>query len=156
MKKLIFLFVLSPILGIAQLSYEDLTYLANNKADNNIKYIQEKGYTYRQEREIGDGTKQLYYEKGKLSSTLVVMRVGRNSNVVLSYVPEDKINFESIQNKVKKAGYNLIKSTSSEKDSCNSYESKEYFTKLCEVKFSDKAEKSYNITFYRNNIDLNN
>ena len=156
MKKFIYIMLFFPFMGVAQLNYEDLIFLANNKANNNITYIQKKGFTFRQDREIGDGTKQLYYEKGKLNKTMLVLRVGENSNVVISYVPEDKNNFESIQNKIKKAGYDLIKTTSGENDKCNSYESKEYFSKFCEVQFSGNPSTSYNITFYKNDIDLKN
>ncbi|MCS4301380.1 MULTISPECIES: hypothetical protein [Chryseobacterium] len=156
MKNLIFLFLLSPLACMAQLNYKDLTFLANNKIDKNIKYIQNKGYTFRQEKVTGDGTKQVYYEKGKLSQTMVVMRILNNLSVVVSYVPENKNNFENIQNEVNKTGFNLIDSTSSDRDSCTSYQSKEYFTKLCEVQFPGSSEKSHNITFYRNDIASNN
>jgi hypothetical protein len=137
---------------MAQLNYKDLTFLANNKVDKNIEYIKQKGYVFRQERTTGDGTKQVYYEKGKLSRTMVVMRILNNLSVVISYVPEDQNNFESIQNEINKTGFNLIDSTSSDKDSCSSYQSKEYFTKFCEVQFPGSTEKSHNITFYRRDI----
>lgn len=156
MKNLIILFLLSPLVCLAQLGYKDLTFLAHNKVDKNIEYIQHKGYVFRQEKTTGDGTKQVYYEKGKLSRTMIIMRILNNQSVVISYVPEDKNNFENIQNEINKTGFNLIDSTSSERDSCFSYQSKEYFTKLCEVQFPGSSEKSYNITFYRKDASLNN
>ncbi len=156
MKKLTSLFLLLPILGMAQLNFTDLTFLANNKFDKNVEYLQSKGYSFRQERPTEDGSKQVYYEKGKMNRTMFVMRVGRNSNVILSYVPEDKSNFTALKNDLDKKGFKLSDSTSSDKDQCSSYKSKEYFAKLCEVQFPNVAEKSYNVTFYRNGIDLNN
>ena len=84
MKKLTSLFLLLPILGMAQLNFTDLTFLANNKFDKNVEYLQSKGYSFRQERPTEDGSKQVYYEKGKMNRTMFVMRVGRNSNVILS------------------------------------------------------------------------
>ena len=74
--------------------HNDLSFLADNKIDKNIEYIQNKGYTFRQERTTSDGTKQVYYEKGKLTNTMIVMRILNNSSVVISYIPEDKNNFE--------------------------------------------------------------
>ena len=156
MKKLTSLFLLLPILGMAQLNFTDLTFLANNKFDKNVEYLQSKGYSFRQERPTEDGSKQVYYEKEKMNRTMFVMRVGRNSNVILSYVPEDKSNFTALKNDLDKKGFKLSDSTSSDKDQCSSYKSKEYFAKLCEVQFPNVAEKSYNVTFYRNGIDLNN
>ena len=141
---------------MAQLNFTDLTFLANNKFDKNVEYLQSKGYSFRQERPTEDGSKQVYYEKGKMNRTMFVMRVGRNSNVILSYVPEDKSNFTALKNDLDKKGFKLSDSTSSDKDQCSSYKSKEYFAKLCEVQFPNVAEKSYNVTFYRNGIDLNN
>ncbi len=141
---------------LAQLNYKDLAFLANNKIDKNTEYIKGKGYTFRQEKTTGDGTKQVYYEKGKLSRTMVVMRVLNNLNVVISYVPENKNNFENIQNEINKTGFNLLDSTSSDRDTCSSYQSKDYFIKLCEVQFPGSSEKSHNITFYRKDVASNN
>lgn len=152
MKNLIFILLLSPLLCTAQLNYKDLTFLANNKIDKNIEYIQNKGYTFRQEKTTGDGTKQVYYEKGKLSRTMVVMRVLNSLSVVISYVPEDNNNFESIQNEINKTKFNMTGSTSSDRDTCSSYQSEEYFAKLCEVKFPGSSETSHNITFYRKDL----
>ena len=152
MKNLLLFLLLSPFWCIAQLNYKDLSFLASNKIDKNIEYIKNKGYTFRQERTTGDGTKQVYYEKGKLSRTMVVMRILDNQSVVISYVPEDKNNFENIQNEIHTTGLNLEGSTSSDKDVCSSYQSKEYFAKLCVVKFPGASETSYNITFYRKDI----
>ena len=155
MKRLAGLFLLLPLFGLAQLNITDLTFLANNKFDKNVEYLQTKGYHFREERSIADGSKQMYYEKGKLNRTMLVMRVGTNSNVVLSYVPEDKNNFTTLKTALDKKDFKLSDSSSSEKDQCSSYKSKEYFAKLCEVQFPNVAEKSYNITFYRNGISLN-
>lgn len=152
MKNFILLFLLSPLFCIAQLNYKDLTFLAANKIDKNVEYIQSKGYSLREERTTGDGTKQVYYEKGKLSRTMVVMRVLNNQNTVLSYVPENMSNFESIRNDINKAEFQFLESTHSERDDCSSYQSKDYFAKLCEIKFQGSTETSYNITFYRKDV----
>ena len=153
MKKLLIL-LLAPFFGFAQLNLIDLKNMANQKADFSIDYIKQKGYSYRQERDIPDGTKQLYYEKGKLSRTLVVLKVGPNSNNLIVYVPETATNYNEILNSVKKDNFQLINTTSGEMDNCSEYQSKEYFTKLCEIQFPNQSEKSYNITFYRNGMDL--
>lgn len=152
MKNFIILFLVFPLFCMAQLTYNDLTFLANNKINKNIEHIQNKGYTFREERTTGDGTKQVYYEKGKLSRTMVVMRVLDNQSVVLSYVPENMSNFESIRNEINKTGFQFLESTHSDKDDCSSYQSKEYFAKLCEVKFPGSTDTSYNITFYSKNV----
>lgn len=156
MKNFIILLLLSPLFCIAQLTYNDLTFLANNKIDKNLDFIQSKGYAFREERTTGDGTKQIYYEKGKLSRSMIVMRVLDNQNIVLSYIPENRSNFESIQNEINKTGFQFLESTHSDRDKCSSYQSKDYFAKLCAVKFSESAETSYNITFYRRIIFYNN
>ena len=154
MKKILFLFFMTPFFGLAQLSYNDLQYLADHKSDKNIDYITKKGYTYRSEREIGDGSKNLYYEKGKLSSTLVVMRVGPKLNNLISYVPETEANYNAILNSVKDAKFQLSDSTVGKNDKCSIYTSTLYYSKFCEVKFSKDANTSYNITFYRSDVHL--
>lgn len=154
MKKLLLLLILVPTFGLAQLNYKDLSFLANNKIDKNIEYIKNQGYTFRQEKTASDGTKQVYYEKGKLNSTMVVMRILSNSNVVISYVPEDKKNFVSIKKEILNKKYTLINSTSTNRDKCTKFQSKEYFSKLCEIIFPNESNVAYNITFYKNNVDL--
>ena len=110
MKKLLIL-LLAPFFGFAQLNLIDLKNMANQKADFSIDYIKQKGYSYRQERDIPDGTKQLYYEKGKLSRTLVVLKVGPNSNNLISYVPETATNYNEILNSVKKDNFQLMQAS---------------------------------------------
>jgi hypothetical protein len=154
MKNMFFLLLLFPCMGIAQLNYEDLKFLADNKADKNIEYIKNKGYILKSSRDIDDGTKMMYYEKSKLSKTLIALRIGSRLSNILSYVPENKTNFDDILNIVKKSNFKKIDSNSTDKDSCYKYESSEYFSKFCEVKFSNSNEISYNITFYRNDVDL--
>lgn len=155
MKTMFFLLLLFPCMGIAQLNYEDLKFLADNKADKNMDYIKNKGYTLKSSRDIDDGTKMMYYEKSKLSKTLIALRIGPKNSNILSYVPEDKTNFDEIFNSVKKSNFKKTDFTSTDKDSCYKYESADYFSKFCEVKFSNTNETSYNITFYRNDTDLN-
>ena len=154
MKKILLFLLLFPCFGMAQLSYSDLKYLANNKSDLNIEYIKNKGYSYREERDIPDGTKQLYYEGGKLSKTLVVLKVGSNSNNLIVYVPETEANYREILDATKKDNYTFIETISGEIDTCNTYQSKEYFVKFCEIQFPNEPNKAYNITFYKRGIDL--
>ena len=87
MKKILFLFLILPSLGFSQSNLNELKFLADNKNDVNLQFIKKKGFVYREEKDIGDGTKKLIYEKNDFSNSLIVMRVDKKGENLITYVP---------------------------------------------------------------------
>jgi hypothetical protein len=140
MKKIILSLLLIPTLGFAQLTYQDLKYLADNTPNKSIEYIKQKGYVLERSKNSENHSaiafQKLNKYKNDIDSFVNLIFINDKKNFV-GYITFLKITSDNIVKTIEKLGYTLSGSKYNNNEICNLYESTNYVFEICEKNYSE-------------------
>ncbi|WP_312922165.1 hypothetical protein [Empedobacter brevis] len=142
MKKLLLL--LLPAFSFAQITYQDIKYIADNQSKTSIDYIKSKGFTFESSEVKGNDT-TIHFNNKQLKTFLTFSFIPNKENIII-LIFDNKKDVYNLTNTIEKIGYKYIDSSYND-GICNKYESTDYSFQECETKFEN--ELMYEIIFYK-------